>query len=134
MSKHFDSFEEINAIYPIDAEHNQSFLVHQVYQYVFSWGDIDLLKKKHPDGWIDKEEHRYYYYDIEVHTWYNHYLYDGMKWILGMDTWDGIVYADEPEWGIQHACNLQHTEYGIFKTKAEAVEYKNRKLKERLEF
>ena len=51
-----------------------------------------------------------------------------------MDTWDGIVYDDEPEWGIQRACNLQRTEYGIFKTKAEAINYKNRKLKERLEF
>lgn len=134
MSKYFDSFEEICATHPLDTEHNQSFLVHQVYQYAFSWADIDFLKKKYPDGWIDKEGHRYYYYDIEVHTWYDHYLYDGMKWTLGMDTWDGIVYADEPEWGIQRACNLQHTEYGVFKTKAEAIDYKNRKLKERLEF
>ena len=134
MSKYFDSFEEISAAHPLDSDHNQSFLVRQVYQHAFTWADIDLLKKRYPDGWTDREGHRYYYYDIEVHTWYDHYLYDGEKWVLGMDTWDGIVYADEPEWGIQRACNFQRTEYGIFKTKAEAIDYKNRKLKERLEF
>ena len=64
----------------------------------------------------------------------NDYLYDGEKWALGVDTWDGIIYADEPEWGIQRACNIQRTEYGVFKTRAEAIDYKNKKLKERLEF
>ena len=63
MSKYFDSFEEISAAYPIDTEHNQSFLVRIVYQHVFSWRDIDLIKERHPGGWLDKEGHRYYYYD-----------------------------------------------------------------------
>ena len=134
MSKSFESFEEIKAAYPLDTEHNQSFLVHQTYQYALSSADIDFLKEKYPDGWLDNEEHRYYYYDIEVHTWYDHYLYDGTKWILGIDTWDGVQYAEEPTWGIQHTCAIKRTEYGIFKTKAEAIDYKNRKLKERLEF
>ena len=134
MSKYFSSFEAIRAAYPLDTEHNQSFLVRQVYHHVFTHADIDLLKKEHPDGWIDKEGHRYYYYDIEAHTWYDHYLYDGEKWILGMDSWDGIQYADEPIWGVQRIQTVKRTEYGIFKTKAEAIDYKNRKLKERLEF
>ena len=134
MCKYFNSFEEIKTAHPLDAEHNQSFLVHQVYHHTFTRADIDLLKKEHPDGWINKEEHRYYYYDIEVHTWYDHYLYDGEKWILGVDSWDGIQYAEEPTWGVQHTRTIKHTEYGIFKTKAEAIDYKNRKLKERLEF
>lgn len=134
MSKYFNSFEEIKSAHPLDTEHNQSFLVHQVYHHVFSWADIDLLKKEHPGGWIDKEEHRYYYYDIEVHTWYDYYLYDGEKWILGVDSWDGVQYAEEPTWGVQHTRTIKRTEYGIFKTKAEAIDYKNRKLKERLEF
>ena len=134
MSKYFDSFEEISAAHPLDSGYNQSFLVRQTYEHALTWRDIDILKKEHPDGWIDREGHRYYYYDIEAHTWYDHYLYDGAKWILGIDTWDGIRYAEEPEWGIQRACNYQRSEFGIFKTKAEAIDYKNRKLKERLEF
>ena len=62
------------------------------------------------------------------------YMYDGEKWCLGIDSWDGIQYAEEPTWGIQRACNIQRTEFGVFKTKAEAIDYKNKKLKERLEF
>ena len=133
MSKSFDSFEEISAAYPIDTEHNQIFFVRLAYQYVFSWKDIDLMKERYPGGWLDKEGHRYYYYDIQASTWYNHYLYDGEKWQLGMDSWDGIYVAEEPNWGIERTI-LSSSEYGIFKTKAEAIDYKNRKLKERLEF
>ena len=134
MSKCFNSFEEIKAAYPLDAEHNQSFLVYQVYQYALSWADIDILKKKYPDGWIDKEGHRYYYYDIQPNIWYDHYIINDEGCFLGIETWDGIQRADEPEWGVQRACNFQRTEYGVFKTKAEAINYKNKKLKERLEF
>ena len=134
MSKYFDTFEEISAAHPLDSDHNQSFLVHQTYEHALSWADIDHLKKKYPDGWMDKEGHRYYYYDIEAHTWYDYYLYDGEKWILGVDSWDGIHYAEEPTWGVQYTCTVKRAEYGIFKTKAEAIDYKNRKLKERLEF
>ena len=63
--KYFDSFEEMRAAHPLDSDHNQSFLVCQVYQHVFTWADIDILKKKYPDGWVDREGHKYYYYDIE---------------------------------------------------------------------
>ena len=134
MSKYFDSFEEIKTAYPLDAEHNQRFLVHKVYENVLTKQDFTIMKNKHPDGWLDSIHHKWFYYEIVVATWYDYYVYDGTKWMLGMDTWDGIVHADEPKWGIQHAYNLQRTEYGIFKTKAEAIDYKNRKLKERLEF
>lgn len=133
MSKYFDSFEEISAVYPLDSDHNQSFFVRLAYQHALSWRDVDILKKEYPDGWLDKEGHRYYYYDIQVSTWYSHYIYDGEKWILGMDTWDGIQYVDEPNWGIERVTTT-YTEYGTFKTKAEAIDYKNKKLKERLEF
>ena len=134
MSKSFESFEEICAVHPIDANHNQSYLVHLVYQHAFSWLDIDLLKKKYPDGWLDKEGHRYYYYDILISTWYTHYIYDGEKWQLGADSWDGIYVADEPEWGIRRTNTIHRSEIGVFRTKAEAIDYKNKKLKERLEF
>ena len=132
MSKSFDSFEEISAAYPINTEYNQSFLVRPVYQHVFSWKDIDLMKERYPDGWLDKEGHRYYYYDIQVSTWYTHYLYDGERWQLGMDSWDGVYVAEEPGWGIVRT--TMSSEYGVFKTKTEAIDYKNRKIKERLEF
>lgn len=133
MSKYFDSFEEISAMYPIDTEHNQSFFVRLAYQHVFSWKDVDLMKERHPDGWLDKEGHKYYYYDIQASTWYSHYLYDGEKWQLGMDSWDGIYEAEEPGWGIEKN-PVFSSEHGVFKTKAEAIDYKNRKIKERLEF
>lgn len=132
--KNFKTFEEISAAYPISPEHNQSFTVRYAYKHVFTYQDIDLIKQLHPDGWLDREGHRYYYYDILVCTWYTHYVYDGEKWYLGIDSWDGIQVADEPEWGVRRANNLQRTETGVFKAKAEAIDYKNRKLKERLEF
>ena len=130
---YFDSFEEMRAAYPLDSDHNQSFFVRLVYQHVFSWKDIDLMKEKYPDGWLDKEDHRYYYYEIQASTWYTHYIYDGEKWKLGMDSWDGIYEAEEPDWGVERSTMLS-SEYGTFKTKAEAIDYKNKKLKERLEF
>ena len=132
--KQFNSFEEMRAAYPLDSEHNQSYLVRQAYITVFSYQDIDIAKRKHPDGWMDKTDHRWCYYDIEPRTWYDCYVIDGEKSYLGIETWDGIQAAEEPEWGIQRACNFQRTEFGIFKTKAEAINYKNKKLKERLEF
>ena len=134
MSKYFNSFEEIKIAHPLDAEHNQSFLVHKVYEYVLTKQDFEVVKAKHPDGWLDPIDHKQFYYDIMISTWYDHYLYDGEKWVLGINTWDGVVNADEPNWGIQRACNLQRTEYGVFKTETEAIDYKNKKLKERLEF
>ena len=134
MSKSFNSFEEICAAHPLDTEHNQSYLVHKVYEYVLAKQDLENAKLKHPDGWLDSIDHKWIYYDIVPSTWYDHYLYDGTKWMLGADTWDGIVHVAEPSWGVQRAGNLNRNEFGVFKTKAEAIDYKNRKLKERLEF
>lgn len=134
MSKCFNSFEEIKTAYPLDAEHNQSFLVHKVYEYVLAKQDLEDVKLRHPDGWLDAIDHKWFYYNIQPNTWYDHYIINDEGFFLGIETWDGIQRTEEPEWGIQRACNLQRTEYGIFKTKAEAIDYKNRKLKERLEF
>ena len=134
MSKYFNSFEEIKAAHPLDAEHNQSFLVHKVYEYVLAKQDFENVKLRHPDGWLDATDHKWFYYDIQPNIWYDHYIINDKGFFLGIETWDGIQRAEEPKWGIQRACNLQRTEYGIFKTKAEAIDYKNKKLKERLEF
>ena len=134
MPKYFNSYEEICAAYPLDAEHNQSYLVCKAYEYILTKQDLEIVKLKYPDGWLDVTDHKWFYYDIQPNTWYDYYTYDGTKWVLGMDSWDGIYYAEEPEWGVQCVSNLNRTEFGIFKTKAEAIDYKNRKLKERLEF
>ena len=134
MIKHFNSFEEMCAAYPLDADHNQSYLVCRVYEYVLAKQDLDIAKLKHPDGWLDTIDHKWFYYDIQPNTWYDHYIINDEGCFLGIETWDGIQRAEEPEWGVQRAYNLQRTEYGVFKTKAEAIDYKNRKLKERLEF
>ena len=131
---YFDNFEEMCSAYPLNSDHNQSYLVHKVYEYVLTKQDLEDARIRHPDGWLDRTDNKWFYYDIEPHTWYDHYLWDGEKWSLGMDSWDGIQYAEEPTWGIQRACNIQRTEFGVFKTKAEAINYKNKKLKERLEF
>ena len=131
---YFDSFEEMRAVHPLDSDHNQSYLVHKVYEYVLAKQDLEDARFRHPDGWLDRTDHKWFYYDIVPSTWYDHYLWDGEKWCLGMDSWDGIQYAEEPTWGIQRACNIWRTEFGMFKTKAEAIDYKNKKLKERLEF
>ena len=131
---YFNHFEEMCSAYPLDSDHNQSYLVHKVYEYVLAKQDLEDVKLRHPDGWLDRTNHKWFYYDIVPSIWYDHYLWDGEKWSLGMDSWDGIQYAEEPTWGIQHTCSIQRTEFGVFKTRAEAIDYKNKKLKERLEF
>ena len=134
MSKCFSSFEEMRTAHPLNADHNQSYLVCKVYEYVLAKQDFESAKLKHPDGWLDATDHKWFYYDIQPHVWYDHYIINNEGFFLGIETWDGIQRAEEPEWGIQRACNYQRSEFGVFKTKAEAIDYKNKKLKERLEF
>lgn len=130
----FNSFEEMRAAHPLDSDHNQSYLVYKVYEYVLTKQDLESVKFRHPDGWLDATDHKWFYYDIQPNTWYDHYIINDEGFFLGIETWDGIQRAEEPKWGIQRACNIQRTEFGVFKTKAEAIDYKNKKLKERLEF
>ena len=132
--KYFNTFEEISAAHPLDPDHNQSFLVRKVYEHVLTKQDIEDARFRHPDGWLDNIDHKWFYYDIQPDTWYDHYIINDEGCFLGVETWDGIQHAEEPEWGVKQTYNYQRTEYGIFKTKAEAIDYKNRKLKERLEF
>lgn len=130
----FNTFEEINAKYPINGQSNLRFLVKKEYCFILSKTDKDLAKQAHPFGWEDKTEHKWHFYDINQETWYDAYIYDGEKWILGIDTWDGICYANEPKWGMHPSNVVQRSEFGIFKTLTEAEEYRSKKLKELLEF
>lgn len=130
----FNSFEEINAAHPINGESNLKFLVKRECCFVLSDADKKWAKENYPFGWEDKTEHKWHFYSISQTIWYDSYIYNGVNWILGIDTWDGIIFAEEPKWGIQYSDYIPHREFGLFKTLEEAEEYQKRKFKERLEF
>ena len=134
MFKYFNSFEEINAAYPLDGKSSLKFVVTKNAQFFYTKTDLEILKQHYPYGWVDTSESRWYYYNITKENWYDTYIYDGEKWGLGINTWDGICDANEPDWGFHEANSFSKVEFGIFKTLKEAEEYCNKKLKERLEF
>ena len=129
----FNSFEEINKAYPLLDGSNERYYVFLTYSYVLSARDVELERRLHPYGWYDKDDSKWYYFDINKSIWYDYYVFDGEIWILSVSTWNGIVDAEEPEWG-EHVVSHSRTPFANFKTFAEARDYAKRKLKERLEF
>lgn len=130
----FKSFEEISSAYPLDNKSNYYYVVGVTFCYVITEEDKKYAQASHPYGWEDKQEHKWLFYDIVGRIWYDCYIYDGTKWMLGIDSWDGIVAAEEPKWGIGRANNIRRTEFGVFHTLEEAEEYRKKKWDERLEF
>ena len=130
----FKSFEEISSAHPLDNKSNYYYVVGVSFCYVMTEEDKKCARANHPYGWEDKQEHKWLFYDMVGRIWYDCYIYDGTKWTLGVDSWDGIVAADEPEWGIGRANNIRRTEFGVFRTVAEAEEYRRKKWNARLEF
>lgn len=133
MSKHFNNFEEINTAYPLLDDSNKCYNVRLDYCYVLSAKDAELEQRTHPYGWYDKHESKWYYFDINPTTWYDCYIFDGKMWVLGNYSWDGIIDAEEPEWG-EHVTFNGRARIANFKTRVEANDYAKKKLKERLEF
>jgi hypothetical protein len=129
----FNSFEEINNAYPLRDGLNERYYVSLNYCYVLSDTALELEQRTHPYGWYDKSESKWHYFDTIKTIWYDCYIFDGEKWVLGVYTWDGIIDAEEPEWG-EHVTSNGRALIANFKTLAEAKDYAKRKLKERLEF
>ncbi len=132
--KQFDSFEQLNMFYPLDGKSNQVWYADQRYVNVLREEDLNYSKKEYPYGYLDKIEHKWRYWHIFSESWYNYYLFDGIHWTLGVNTWDGIVDAEEPEYGIFHTFTPLRQEYATFRSYDEALEYVTKKLKQRLEF
>ena len=130
----FKSFEEISSAHPLDNKSNYYYVVGVSSCYIMTEEDKKWAQATHPYGWEDKQEHKWLFYDMVERIWYDCYIYDGTKWTLGMDTWDGIVAANEPKWDIGRANNIRGTEFGVFHTLEEAEEYRKKKWDERLEF
>lgn len=130
----FKNFEEISSAHPLDNKSNYYYAVGVCSCFVMTEEDKKYARAKHPYGWEDKQAHKWLFYDIVMCSWYDCYIYDGTKWTLGIDSWDGIVAANEPNWGIERANNKKRTEFGIFRTLKEAEEYCKKKWDERLEF
>ena len=130
----FKSFEEISSAHPLDNKSNYYYVVGVNFHYVITEEDKRWAQATYPYGWEDKQEHKWLFYDVVDRTWYDCYIYDGTKWTLGIDSWDGIVAADEPKWGIGQANNIRKTEFGVFHTLEEAEEYRNKQWNARLEF
>ena len=130
----FKSFEEISSVHPLDNKSNHYYVVGVSSCYVITEEDKKWAQATHPYGWEDKQEYKWLFYDMVGRIWYDCYIYDGTKWTLGIDSWDGIVSAEEPNWGVGRANNIRRTEFGVFHTLEEAEEYRKKKWDERLEF
>ena len=129
----FNSFEEINNAYPLRDGLNERYYVSLNYCYVLSAKDKELEQHTHPYGWYDKSDSKWYYFNTHKTIWYDCYIFDGETWTLGVTSWDGIIDAEEPDWG-EHVTFNKREPFANFKTLAEANDYAKRKLKERLEF
>lgn len=134
MYKSFESFKEICKYHPLDGKANYKYIAHEGYIFCLTLDDLKLAREKYPHGWWDAEASKWFYWNIYGELWYDNYIYNGYKWFLGIETWDGIVQVNEPEWGTQRAYNIHKTEIGVFKTFQEAEEFRNKKMKARLEF
>lgn len=129
----FNSFEEINKAYSLLDGSNERYYVFLNSCYVLSAKDAELERHTHPYGWYDKYDSKWYYFDTNKTFWYDCYIFDGENWTLGVYSYDGIIEAEEPDWG-EHVTPNGHRPFANFKTLAEANDYAKRKLKERLEF
>lgn len=117
----FDNLKDLMIKYPIDNKHNVQY---QVEEYrIFCPTSQDLIQEKnlHPFGRFNKAEGRYYYCIIRPYFWYDHYLFDGTYWYLGLNSWDGIYQVEkEPEYRIVNGCT--GLLFAILKTEEEAYE------------
>jgi hypothetical protein len=129
-----NSYEEINKKYPIDGKSNITFTVSRGYTNVMTEKDVALAKEENPHGYHDKIDHKWVHWNILSDLWYDSYIFDGEKWYLGTDSWDGIYPATMPDYGVHRAQTIFGSEYGCFQTIEEAGEYRAKKLRERLEF
>lgn len=130
----FSSFEEISRVYPLDRKVNYRHEVVKQCTNAITKEDLDYCKKTFPNGYYSKVGFVWYHWSICTLPWYDSYIYDGEKWYLGIDTWDGIVPAEEPDWGVHYTGSTRRIEYGIFKTLEEAEAYRSKKIKELLDF
>lgn len=132
--KNFNAFEDFRKAYPINNENNVYFIVSLHFCYASDEEDIKRIKLDKPNGFFISEEHTWYYWTIAKELWYDAYIYHNNQWKLGVERINTFIPAIEPNWGIHPRQKYRTSEYGIFKTKEEAEDFLNRKLKERLEF
>lgn len=114
------SYEELKEKYPLDGIHNYCYIVDKTKENCLTEADLKILKTTHPNGYFDKEDHKYEYYYISSYIVYDHYCFDGEYWYLGLDSWDGIYFVDNlPDFGI-----VFKGIRGTFQTIEEAEKYK----------
>jgi hypothetical protein len=126
----FDTFEELQGAYPIDGEANVYHEVILMRTYVLTEQDKVIVTERNPYGWLDGQ--KYFYYSLNSYTWYDSYVYNSGDWYLGSDSWDGVIPADLPPYGVQ--TRPGGIKVAIFKTKKEAEEYMQKVWDARLAF
>lgn len=132
--KNFSTFEDFCKAYPINNKTNAYFIVSLHFCYASDEEDVKRIKLDKSNGFFISEEHTWYYWTIAKKLWYDTYIYHNNQWKLGIEGINTFIPAIEPKWGIHPRQKYRTSEYGIFKTKEEAEDFLNRKLKERLEF
>ena len=115
----FNSYEEISSNYPLDGINNVYYVVEECKFNCITKADLQILKEKYPDGYLDEDDYKYICHIIKKQLFYDHYCFNGRYWYLGLDSWDGVYEAELPKFGKRSKGLLN-----IFKTLEEAENYK----------
>ena len=116
----FNSFEEISTKYPIDGKSNMVYVAGKSYTTVYNDEyDLECARKQWPYGY--KDGFYYKFWRVLESSWYTHYIFDGQKWYLGIENFDGVqrVYG-EYNYGI---VSNKYGTHASFRTHEEAEEY-----------
>ena len=129
----FDTYQEIAEKYPISGEASQVHTAQMGHVHVMTKADLVIARAANPKGYYNKATCEWCYWYITSTQWYDSYVFDGEKWWLGTNTWDGIVDAKEPGWGLyRDTYSLRY--YKVCKTKAEAEEFVESEIRDLLSF
>ena len=134
MKNEFNSYEEISSQFPINGEVNFYYKVDLRRECCLNSNDRKFLEEKHPNGWFDSVENRWYYWNILPSLLYDSYIFNEGKWYLAYDNWDedGFFRINIPKFGAK--TDYRGNRYGVFKTLKEAEDFVKYELEHRLDF
>ena len=115
----FNTYEEISTAYPIDGIANYIHIVYERKIFCKDKNDLTIARSRLPSGWYNNATQYYHGFEVSSESWYDRYVFDGEKWWVGQDTWDGIVPANKPN-NIKRGCC-----HGYCDTKEAALDYCN---------
>lgn len=133
MTNEFNSYEEISTQFPIDGIKQYCYITFLDSGNCITKEDLSILRQRFPyEYYYDKDDCRYYFFITTKRLIYDSYIFDGNKWYLGEDSWDGINRATFPKYGINK--DYKGDNVYVSQTEEEGLEFIKQQLKERMEF